>query len=151
VRVIIPATGVESERGEYDRVSKRHLLKLTPDLTSRWATGNDNFVCSSLWDFKRSFTCRKNEHRFFIVLNTCKKQHHNRLHPIIRLWQDNVYRVSGFYSVTKLKKISISLCLHSILNISQPKHGLSFILVTLYMTVVLLDCLIRCVSPGGRF
>jgi hypothetical protein len=32
--------------------------KLTPDLTSRLATGNDNFVYSSLWDFKSSFTCR---------------------------------------------------------------------------------------------
>jgi hypothetical protein len=29
------------------------------DLTIRWATGNDNFVYSSLWDFKSSFTCRK--------------------------------------------------------------------------------------------
>jgi hypothetical protein len=57
--VISPATGVESEWGEYDRVSNRDRLKLTPDLTTRWATGNDNFVYSSLWDFKRSFTCRK--------------------------------------------------------------------------------------------
>jgi hypothetical protein len=40
-------------------VSNRNLLKLTPDLTTRWATGNDNFVYSSLWDFKSSFTCRK--------------------------------------------------------------------------------------------
>jgi hypothetical protein len=40
-------------------VSKRDRLKLTPDLTTRWATGNDNFVCSSLWDFKSYFTCRK--------------------------------------------------------------------------------------------
>jgi hypothetical protein len=28
-------------------------------LTTRWATENDNFVYSSLWDFKSSFTCRK--------------------------------------------------------------------------------------------
>jgi hypothetical protein len=40
-------------------VSKRDLLGLTPDLTTRWVRGNDNFVCSSLWDFKGSFTCRK--------------------------------------------------------------------------------------------
>jgi hypothetical protein len=31
-------------------VSKRDRLKLTPELTTRWATGNDNFVYSSLWD-----------------------------------------------------------------------------------------------------
>jgi hypothetical protein len=46
-------------KGEYDQVSNRDRLKLTPDLTTRWATRNDNFVCSSLWDFKSSFTCRK--------------------------------------------------------------------------------------------
>jgi hypothetical protein len=46
-------------KGEYDRVSKRDILKLTPYLTIRWATGNDNFVYSSLWDFKSSFTGRK--------------------------------------------------------------------------------------------
>jgi hypothetical protein len=40
-------------------VSNRDRLKLTPDLTTRWATGNDNFVYSSQWDFKSSFTCRK--------------------------------------------------------------------------------------------
>jgi hypothetical protein len=40
-------------------VSNRDRLKLTPDLTTRWATGNDNFVSSSLWDFKSSFICRK--------------------------------------------------------------------------------------------
>jgi hypothetical protein len=45
--------------GEYDRVSNLDRLKLTPDLTTRWATGNDNFVYLSLWDFKSSFTCRK--------------------------------------------------------------------------------------------
>jgi hypothetical protein len=33
-------------------VSKRDWLRLTPDLTIRWATGSDNFVYSSLWDFK---------------------------------------------------------------------------------------------------
>jgi hypothetical protein len=46
-------------KGEYDRVSKRDRLGLTPDFTTRWATGNDNYVYSSLWDFKSSFTCRK--------------------------------------------------------------------------------------------
>jgi hypothetical protein len=46
-------------RGEYDRASNRNLLKLTTDLTARWATGNDNFVYSSLWNFKSSFTSRK--------------------------------------------------------------------------------------------
>jgi hypothetical protein len=40
-------------------VSKRDRLKLTPDLTTRWVTGNYNFVYSSLWDLKSSFTCRK--------------------------------------------------------------------------------------------
>jgi hypothetical protein len=44
--------------GEYDRVSNRDRLKLTPDSTTRWATGN-YFFCSSLWDFKSSFTCPK--------------------------------------------------------------------------------------------
>jgi hypothetical protein len=58
VRVFSPATWVE-RRDEYDRVSKRVRLGLTPDLTIRWATGNDNYVYSSLWDFKSSFTCRK--------------------------------------------------------------------------------------------
>jgi hypothetical protein len=46
-------------RGDYDRASNRDRLGLTPDLTTRWATGNDNFVYSSLWDLKSSFTCRK--------------------------------------------------------------------------------------------
>jgi hypothetical protein len=46
-------------RDEYDRVGNRVRLELTPDLTTRWATGNDNFVSSSLWDFKSSFTCSK--------------------------------------------------------------------------------------------
>jgi hypothetical protein len=46
-------------RGEYDRVSNRDWLKLTPDLTTRWVTGNYNFFYSFLWDFKSSFTCRK--------------------------------------------------------------------------------------------
>jgi hypothetical protein len=46
-------------RGEYDRVSKLDRLKLTPDLTTRWTTGNDKFVYSSLWAFKSSLTCRK--------------------------------------------------------------------------------------------
>jgi hypothetical protein len=45
-------------RGEYDRVSNRDRLKLTPDLITRWATGNDNFVCLSLLDFKSPFICR---------------------------------------------------------------------------------------------
>jgi hypothetical protein len=47
-------------------VSKRDRLRLTPDLTTRdlwrsrrWSQGNDNFVYSSLWDSKSSFTCRK--------------------------------------------------------------------------------------------
>jgi hypothetical protein len=56
--VLSPATGVESE-GEHDRVSNRDRLKLTPNLTTRWATGNDNFAYSSPWDFKSSFTFRK--------------------------------------------------------------------------------------------
>jgi hypothetical protein len=55
--MISPATG--EWRDDYDRVSKRDRHGLTPDLTTRWATGNDNFVCSSLWDFKSYFTCRK--------------------------------------------------------------------------------------------
>jgi hypothetical protein len=53
-------------KGEYDRMSKLYRLRLTPDLTTRdlcrsrrWATGNDNFVYSSVWEFKSSFTCRK--------------------------------------------------------------------------------------------
>jgi hypothetical protein len=37
---------------------------------------------------------------------------------------------TGFYSVTSLRKNLI--CLLSILNISQPKHGFRFIFVTLY-------------------
>jgi hypothetical protein len=49
--------GDGEQRGEYDRVSNRDRLKLTPDLTTRWATGNYNFVYLSLWDFKSSFTC----------------------------------------------------------------------------------------------
>jgi hypothetical protein len=47
-------------------VSNRDRLGLTPDLTTRhlwrsrrWARGNENFVYSSLWDFKSSFTSRK--------------------------------------------------------------------------------------------
>jgi hypothetical protein len=36
-------------KGEYDRVSRRDRLRITPNLTTRWATGNDNFVYSSLW------------------------------------------------------------------------------------------------------
>jgi hypothetical protein len=49
-------------------VSNRDRLKLTPDLTTRdlwrsrrWARerGNENFVYSSLWDFKSSLTRRK--------------------------------------------------------------------------------------------
>jgi hypothetical protein len=53
-------------RVEYDRVSMRDRLKLTPDLTTRdlwrgrrWAREGGNFVYSSPWDFKSSFTCRK--------------------------------------------------------------------------------------------
>jgi hypothetical protein len=46
-------------RGEYDRVSKRDRLGLTPALTTRWTRGNYNFVYSSLWVFKSSFTSRK--------------------------------------------------------------------------------------------
>jgi hypothetical protein len=42
-------------KGEYDRVSERDRLKLTRDLTTRWETRNDNFVYSSLWDFKEFF------------------------------------------------------------------------------------------------
>jgi hypothetical protein len=41
-------------KGEYDRVSNRDRLKITPDLTTRWSTENENFVCSSLWDLKSS-------------------------------------------------------------------------------------------------
>jgi hypothetical protein len=37
-------------------VSKRDRLKLTPDLITKWVTGNDNFVYSSTWDFKSYFT-----------------------------------------------------------------------------------------------
>jgi hypothetical protein len=40
-------------------VSKRGRLGLTPDLPTRWATENNNFVYSSLWGFKSYFTCRK--------------------------------------------------------------------------------------------
>jgi ribosomal protein S27E len=40
-------------------VSNRDRLKLTRDLTTRWVTGNDNFVYSSLWDFKSYFTRHK--------------------------------------------------------------------------------------------
>jgi hypothetical protein len=46
--------------------SERDQLGLIPNLTTRdlwrsrrWARGNDNFVYSSLWDFKSSFTWRK--------------------------------------------------------------------------------------------
>jgi hypothetical protein len=46
-------------RGVCDRLSKRDRLKITSDFTTKWATGNDNFVYSSLWDFKSTFTCRK--------------------------------------------------------------------------------------------
>jgi hypothetical protein len=53
------------DESECDRVSERDRIGLTPNLTARdlwsrrWARGNDNFVYSSLWDFKSSFTCRK--------------------------------------------------------------------------------------------
>jgi hypothetical protein len=64
--VIIPATGGGEWRGDYDRVSKRDRLGLTPDLTTRelwrsrrWSRVRGNLVYSSLWDFKSSFTCRK--------------------------------------------------------------------------------------------
>jgi hypothetical protein len=63
--VLVPCAGDQPSdrggewRGEYDRVSNRDRLKLTPDFTTRWATGNDNFVYSSLWDFRSCFTCRK--------------------------------------------------------------------------------------------
>jgi hypothetical protein len=71
--VLVPCAGDKSsdrggeERGEYDRVSKRDRLGLTPDLTSRdlwrsatWAREREkgNVVYSSLWDFKSSFTYR---------------------------------------------------------------------------------------------
>jgi hypothetical protein len=46
-------------RGEYDRVSNQDRPKQTPNFTTRWATGNYNFVYSSLWDIKSSFRCRK--------------------------------------------------------------------------------------------
>jgi hypothetical protein len=63
--VLVPCAGDEPSdrggewRGEYDRVRKRDRLGLTPNCTPRWKTGNDNFVCSSLWDFKSYFTYRK--------------------------------------------------------------------------------------------
>jgi hypothetical protein len=63
--VLVPCAGDQpSDRGGnlrvyYDRVSQRDRLGLTPDLTTRWATENNNFVYSSLWDFKSYFTCRK--------------------------------------------------------------------------------------------
>jgi hypothetical protein len=41
-------------------------------------------------------------------------------------------QVSDFYSVAKLKKTNISLCLLSILKKVQTKHGFRFILVVLY-------------------
>jgi hypothetical protein len=54
------------DESECDRLSERDRLGLTPNLTTRdlWRSrrrerGNDNFVYSSLWDFKSSFTCRK--------------------------------------------------------------------------------------------
>jgi hypothetical protein len=52
--VLVPCAGDRGGewRGEYDLVSNRDLLKLTPDLTTRWATGNYNFVYSSLWGVK---------------------------------------------------------------------------------------------------
>jgi hypothetical protein len=56
--VISPPTGMESE-GVTITKRARDRLKLTPDLTIRWTTGNDNFVYSSLWNFKSSFTCCK--------------------------------------------------------------------------------------------
>jgi hypothetical protein len=47
-------------------VSERDRLRLTPDLTTRdlwrsrrWARERGNFVYSSLWDLKSSFTCCK--------------------------------------------------------------------------------------------
>jgi hypothetical protein len=54
-----PSDSCGEWRGEYDWVSNWDRLELTPDLSTRWATGNDNFVYSSLWDFKSSFTCCK--------------------------------------------------------------------------------------------
>jgi hypothetical protein len=61
------------DRSEFDRVSERDQLGLTPNLTTRdllrskrWATGNDNFVYSSLWDFKSSITrCKILRHATF--------------------------------------------------------------------------------------
>jgi hypothetical protein len=54
------------DESECDRVSERDRLGLTPNLTTidlwrsmRWVRGNKNFVYSSLWDFKSSFTCCK--------------------------------------------------------------------------------------------
>jgi hypothetical protein len=63
--VLVPCAGDSPSdrggewRGDYDRVNNRDRLKLTLDLTTRWATENDNFVYSSLRDFKSSFACRK--------------------------------------------------------------------------------------------
>jgi hypothetical protein len=57
---------LSSVESECDRVCERDLLGLTPNLTTRdlwrsrrWARGIENFVYSSVWDFKSSFTCRK--------------------------------------------------------------------------------------------
>jgi hypothetical protein len=54
------------DESECDLVSERDRLGLTPNLTTRdlwrsgrWARGNENFVCSFLWDFKSSFICSK--------------------------------------------------------------------------------------------
>jgi hypothetical protein len=40
------------DKSECDRVSERDRLGLTPDLTTKWARGSENFVYLSLWDFK---------------------------------------------------------------------------------------------------
>jgi hypothetical protein len=63
---------------------------------------------------------------FTKLWNTCNKQ------PIIRLCYDNVQRVSGSYSVTKLKKNISFICLLSILKISLPKDWFRVIVVTSY-------------------
>jgi hypothetical protein len=47
------------DESECDRVSERDRLGLTPNLTTRETSGkvgNENFVYSSLWDIKSSFT-----------------------------------------------------------------------------------------------
>jgi hypothetical protein len=53
------------DESECDWVSERDRLGLAPNLTTRDSgevengQGNENFVYSSLWGFKSSFTCRK--------------------------------------------------------------------------------------------